>query len=753
MEHNLGMDPDTIQPLLKSLAETTHAVAADVIAVDDGVPLASWGRAVNAGVQGEALSEMRDTIRDVTSDVANREPDDAIAEALIPGFTLMAHGLWHKSFRGSLCIMRPDDQPWTENDRALLKMAADLCRSVMEAGNISRDHGRRLDLLVSYVASELMGVSAMDHSETTYRVLGELGRFFEVDTCYLRHNDPQLRASVLVDEWPRREDVPDPDPLGVISWDDPISAVTKDLREPYVVRPRGGPESYQARVEAGSGIHQASTAMVPLVSGDTTRGVLGFVHFGDRDWSRAEIRALQAIASLLVQLDARVTAEESLHHHAYHDELTGLPNRRSFVETLTDILKENPEAPLTVLFADMDRLKTVNDVLGHSIGDLFIQAVADRLRESVRPDDIVARLAGDEFVIVLRGVDNVEHAERIARRLLNHLTEPLDVGGHVVSRSACVGLAVNGGNSSAMEELLGNADVALLEAKKRGGNSVVSFNDDLRWRLLDRADLEFRLRTAIGEGEMRLFYQPEFDLRGGQITAVEALVRWQHPERGLLSADSFVSVVEEINLSAELGRWVLNEACRQLAEWKRSSIPAPDVVRVNISAGELISADFVGFVGTLLSRYGHKPQELGIEITESTVMRDIDDVLATLLGLRRLGVSIAIDDFGTGYSSLSHLKQLPVHTLKIDRSFVSTLAHDSGDRAIVSAIIRLAEAFNLSTVAEGVEDIDTVTALLQLGCERAQGYLMSKPVSAADITKRLAEPGDYLGSSWWMGRS
>jgi diguanylate cyclase (GGDEF)-like protein len=746
------MDPDTIQPLLKSLAETTRAVSADVIAVDDGVPLASWGRAANAGVQGEALSEMRDAIRGVTAEVADQDSHDAVAEARTPGFTLMAHGLQHKNFRGSLCIVRPDDQPWTDNDRALLKMAADLCRSVMEAGNISRDHGRRLDLLVSYVASELMGVSVIDHSETTYRVLGELGRFFEVDTCYLRHNDPQLQASVLVDEWPRREDVPDPDPLGVISWEDPISAVTRDLREPYVVRPSGS-ATYQARVEAGAGIHQASTAMVPLVSGDTTRGVLGFVHFGDRDWSRAEIRALQAIASLLVQLDARVSAEESLHHHAYHDELTGLPNRRSFVESLTEILKEDPEAPLTVLFADMDRLKTVNDVLGHSIGDLFIQAVADRLRESVRPDDIVARLAGDEFVIVLRGVDNVEHAERIARRLLNHLTEPLDVGGHVVSRSACVGLAVNSGSLGALEELLGNADVALLEAKKRGGNSVVSFNDDLRWRLLDRADLEFRLRTAIGEGEMRLFYQPEFDLRSGQITAVEALVRWQHPERGLLSADSFVSVVEEINLSAELGRWVLNEACRQLAEWKSSSVPAPEVVRVNISAGELISADFVGFVGTLLSRYGHKPQELGIEITESTVMRDIDDVLATLLGLRRLGVSIAIDDFGTGYSSLSHLKQLPVHTLKIDRSFVSTLAHDSGDRAIVSAIIRLAEAFNLSTVAEGVEDVDTVTALLQLGCERAQGYLMSKPVSAADITKRLAEPADYLGSNWWMGRS
>lgn len=740
------MDPDTLQPVLKSLVESTGAISADVLAVDAGVPLVSWGSAVNAGVRGEQLTAMRDAIRAVTAEAAQRNSSDPLVDSEMPGYVLLAHRLLHRDFAGSLCVVRSAEQPWTDSDRTLVSMAADLCLSVMEAGSISSEHGRRLDQLVSYVASELMGVSAAEHAETKYRILGELGRFFEVDTCYLRRNDPEQQASILEDEWPRREHVPDPDPLGVISWDDPVASVARNLREPYVVRPNDGPRSYQNRVSAGSGIEAASTAMVPLVSGNVTRGVLGFVHFGDKEWSSAEVDALKAIASLLVQLEARVAAEQDLHHQAYHDELTGMPNRRSFVETLTAILNADPSTPLSVLFVDMDRLKTVNDVLGHSVGDSFIVAVANRLRDSVRPEDLVARLAGDEFVIVLRDVDSVSRAERIARRLLDGLTEPLDIGGHVVSRSACVGISINGPTPNSVDDLITNADVALLEAKKRGGNSVVTFNDSLRWRLLDRADLEFRLRSAIGGGEMLLYYQPEYDLRSGTITAVEALARWQHPERGLMSAGAFISVIEEINLSAELGRWVLDEACRQLAEWKKAASVVPPAVRVNISAGELISADFVGFVGTLLSRYGHAPQELGIEITESTVMRDVDEVLSTLVGLRELGVTVAIDDFGTGYSSLSHLKQLPVDILKIDQSFISTLEQSRGDRAIVSAIVRLAEAFDLVTVAEGVEQISTATTLIELGCNRVQGYLIARPLPGDEFIAWLSEPRDYLGS-------
>lgn len=736
------MDPETMQPLLKSLAEATESISADILAVDAGMPLVSWGGAAEAGVDGARITAMREAIRGLTARVAQHAADGTVEAAEIPGFQLLATPLAYHDFRGSVCLVRGGTEEWSDNDRRLLGMAGSLCAAVMESSEGPSQYGR-LDALVSYVASELMAVSSSDLAETTYRVLGELGRYFEADTCLLRYNDPELQASVLVDEWPRRENVPDPDPLGVVPWDtdDPIFAMIKDLREPFILRPGDGQQGYQDRVEAGSGVPQVSMATVPLIQGEATRGVLGLIHFGDRIWTRAEVRALSAIATLLVQLDARVAAEESLHHHAYHDELTGLWNRRAFVEDLSAVLAADPRAPLAVLFADMDRLKTVNDVLGHTVGDQFIQAVAQRLRDSVRPHDVVARLAGDEFVIVLYDVTSTSSAERAARRILDRVAIPLDVGGHAISRSASIGVVVNGEVPSTVDELLGNADVALLEAKERGGDSVVVFNDDLRSKLLVRADLELRLRTAISNNEMRLYFQPEFDLRDGRMTGVEALVRWQHPERGLLAADAFISVVEEINLSAELGRWVLEEACRQLATWKRTSPVPPPLVRVNISAGELISADFVGFVATLLSRYGLAPAELGIEITESTVMREIDDVRATLNGLRGLGVTLAIDDFGTGYSSLAQLKQLPVDILKIDRSFVSALAESSGDRAIVAAIVRLAEAFNLTTVAEGVEDPAAVTTLLDLGCYRAQGFFMSKPLPAQVVLEQARNPG------------
>ncbi|WP_246219270.1 putative bifunctional diguanylate cyclase/phosphodiesterase [Phytoactinopolyspora halotolerans] len=743
------MDPETIHPLLKSLGEATSALSADVLASDGSVPVASWGSATEAGLRGAELTTMRDAIRELTSRVSAPDAADASAQTSIPGYGLIAHPLRTSNFVGGLCLVRAEQEPWTDNDRTILQMAARLCGSVMDSGDTAREHERRLDSLVSYVASELMSISAAEHPPTIARILEDLGRFFDVDVCYLRYNDPELRASVLVDQWPRRTEIPDPDPLGVVPWDtnDPVFRGIQNLREPYIARPGEETTNYQERVHAGSGVPEVSMAMVPLITEQTTRGVLGFVHFGDRVWRRSEVHALKAIASLLTQVDGRVIAEEQLRHRAYHDELTGLPNRRAFVDDVTAILKEDSEAQVAVLFVDMDRLKTVNDVLGHAIGDMFIKAVAKKLRESVRPDDLVARLAGDEFVVMLRGVSTSENAEHVARRLLDNLTHPLDIGGHVVSRSACIGISINGETSSTADEMLRNADVALLEAKKRGGDTVVSFNDDLHWRLLDRADLEFRLRSAIGDGEMRLHFQPEFDLRSGDLTALEALVRWEHPERGLISAGAFVSVIEEINLAADLGRWVLEEACRRLADWKAAAdAKPPPVVRVNISAGELISTDFVGFVGTMLSRYGHAPKELGIEITESTVMRDLEDVLATLRGLRRLGVTIAIDDFGTGYSSLSHLKQLPVDVLKIDRSFVSGLANDSGDRAIVSAIVRLAEAFGLTTVAEGVEDPSAVAALLELGCHRAQGFLMSEPLPADEISRWLASPRDYLGS-------
>lgn len=740
----MKFNPGTIRPLLRWLAEKTGAITIDVLAVDGAIPLVSWGSTGSAGVPALKVTAIRNAFRGLTSKVVAR--DDGTSEATVHGYELIAAPVLHGDFQGSLCVVRESDQPWSSDDRAAAAMTAQMCSVVIEAGGIDSSHG--LDSLVTYVASELMGVQATDMSETTQRILGEIGRYFNADHVCIRRNDLDLKASVLVEEWPRRE-LPGPDPLGVIPWDidNSIFSMLGDLRQSIIMRPGEKYRDYQELIKTGAGVYDVSLAAVPLIRGDDTLGVLGLNHFTDREWTHSEVGALEAISALFVQLDQRITAEVKLHHQAYHDELTGLWNRRAFVEHLNALLAADPHRSLAVLFADMDRLKTVNDVLGHSIGDTFIHAVADRLRESVRPHDLVARLAGDEFVIVLQDVESVEAAKRAARRILDRVVEPLDVGGHQISRSASIGLSVNTGEVNTVDELLGNADVALLEAKERGGDSIVAFNDDLHSKLLVRADLELRLRTAISNDEMRLYYQPEFDLRDGRMTAAEALVRWQHPERGLLAADSFISVLEEINLAAELGRWVLDEACRQLSVWKASSEQTPPVVRVNISAGELISADFVGFVKSTLERYRLAPEELGIEITESSVMRELDDVQATLNGLRELGVRLAIDDFGTGYSSFAQLKQLPVDILKIDRSFVSSLAENNADRAIVAAIVRLAEAFNLTTVAEGVEEAAAVTSLLDLGCTHAQGFYMSKPLPPHAVLARANDPGVPLGAA------
>lgn len=746
----MKFDPDIIQPLLKTLVEVTDAFTVDVLADDDGTPLVSW---ISVGAHEKDIDAARNAVGELlaSGELAAsmaEDPEEPSYEGTGTGLQLIAAPVRHGDFRGVLCAVRKASRPWTRNERELLSITARMCSSAMEAGVIRGRHDK-LDSLVTYVASQLMGVQATDIAHTVHRILNELGKFFGADHVCIRKNDADLEATVLLDEWPQRPVIPDPDPLGVVPWntDNSIFALLRDLRSPLTMRPGEAHRDYQELVKAGAGVDEVSLVIVPLLRGDATIGALSLNHFSDRIWTRDEVGALGAIAAMFVQLDQRVTAEANLHYQAYHDELTGLWNRRAFVEDLSALLADKPKARLAVLFADMDRLKTVNDVLGHRVGDSFIKAVSERLRGSVRPQDMVARLAGDEFVVVLHGVETIQDAEHAARRILDRVADPIEVGGHSISRSASIGVVVNGDSPSTFDELLGNADVALLEAKERGGDTVVAFNDELRSKLLARADLELRLRSAISNNEMRLYYQPEFDLRDGRMTGVEALVRWQHPDRGLLAADSFISLVEEINLAAELGRWVLREACRQLAEWKRASPFAPPLVRVNISAGELISSDFVGFIDDTLNRHGLAPAELGIEITESTVMRELDDVQATLSGLRSLGVTLAIDDFGTGYSSLAQLKQLPVDILKIDRSFVSSLAENVGDRAIVAAIVRLAEAFNLVTIAEGVEDPAAVTTLIDLGCHRAQGFFMAKPLPAHAVLERAQNPGIPLQTS------
>jgi diguanylate cyclase (GGDEF)-like protein len=634
-----------------------------------------------------------------------------------------------------VALVRPNPSPPASE---LFELAVEVCDRLMTQASAPAAR-TRLDDLVTDVATALAGVTATALSASLDEVVEMAGRFFAVDTCFLRRHDFEAKASVLVAEWPARRDVVDPDPLGVVPFevDDPVFGAIETLDAPLVILPSSDAKEYQQRVFAGSGVPKVSLAMVPLRSSEQTVGVLGFIHFGERAWSDSEVRALRAIAGLITQVLARVDAEQQLHHLAFRDALTGLANRRAFLEDIQSRLDDPDRCDFALAFVDLDRLKTMNDILGHAVGDAMLVASGTRMAAAVGPNDLVARLGGDEFVVVFDGIESAEVATAEAERLLAELRRPVPIGISPLHRSASIGVVLAGEGKTSADELLRAADVALLQAKSNGGDRVVVFNEVLQRRSMQRADLELRLENAISEGELELFFQPEFDLRSRQILAAEALVRWRHPERGLLDASEFIGVVEETNGSRRLGRWVQEHACRQLAEWSELVAGRPFVMRINVTPAEFLAADFVDDFRATLARHRVRPQQICMEITEGAVMRDVPGVVAALRMLRRDGVLLAIDDFGTGHSSLAQLKNLPVDVLKIDASFVAGLEEGRGGRAIVSGVVGLARSLGLQTVVEGVETEAEAATLLELGCRRAQGYLVAPAVPAHEFVKIL----------------
>ena len=601
---------------------------------------------------------------------------------------------------------------------------------------------RRLDNLVTSVATRLMTASAATSVATSQEVLAELVAYFEVDVSFLRYNDHSIRATKLIAEWPPRPEIPDPDPLGVVYFADadPIFAAAEHGKEPVFFRPEPlASDDYQRRVQEGSGVTLPSMASVPLLSGDVTTGALGFIKFGIRDWSTEELNALKAIASLFAQVQARVAAEDQLRFLADHDDLTGLSNRRALMAHLDERLGADQPGPVAALFLDLDRLKAINDYLGHHAGDWFIRVFADRLRQETSDADVIARLGGDEFVVIPDAPMTVEAAEELAVRLQSVLRERVAIDGELLTRTVSIGVAFGRPGVDKTSDLMRRADQAVLNAKTAGGNTVAVYTGEMSLRSEMRNDIELHLQNVVDSGSLFLNYLPEVDMRTGRILATEALVRWEHPTRGLLLPDSFINVAESINLAGELGRWVLNSACADFSRWQRSGIGTDAVLRINVSPVQLVSAGFVEMVADTIDEFGIDARSVCLEITESVVVQDIETTRITLAGLKKVGVQIAIDDFGTGYSVLTHLKSLPVDTLKIDRGFVRDLGTNPGDQAIVRAVIALAEAFNLELVAEGVESADAAQTLLQHGCHRAQGYLLSRPVSTEVMAELLTK--------------
>jgi diguanylate cyclase (GGDEF)-like protein len=526
-------------------------------------------------------------------------------------------------------------------------------------------------------------------------------------------------------------------------------------------------EERRPRLEV-SGVGSCGVASVPL--DDTPPGRLVVARFGDDVFSQEELDLLRGMARVLAlalrmlraleeeralrkasqhEIQQRRRAEKQLAHQALHDALTGLPNRSLLVDRVEHALEraKRSSTSAAAFFVDVDNFKLVNDSLGHQAGDELLIEFADRLENVTRAADTaarlsgatVARLGGDEFVVLCEDLADERDAIRIAERIGSALDPPFVLKDGHVSITASIGIAIAKEGDTAPDSLIRDADVALYRAKEGGRDRYELFDQAMRARVLERLGVEGDLRQAIGQDELRLFYQPIVSLSGDEIVGVEALIRWQHPKRGLVLPAEFIPIAEESGLIVTIGTWVLEEACRQSAFWQVAHPDWPPLrVFVNVSARQL-TGELVDVVSTILRDTGADPARLALEITESVLMEQADSPANLLQSLRDLGVWVALDDFGTGYSSLSYLQHFPLDVLKLDRSFISAPEGEATNLRIVAATIEMGRALDMNMVAEGVETKEQLEQLIDLGCDFAQGYYFARPQPAEAITALLGE--------------
>jgi len=585
---------------------------------------------------------------------------------------------------------RSRGEPFDPADETLLEALAALGSSSLENSSLYDERKRQQERLVAITSSLGEGVVAFDA---------------QARVTFMNPAAEVLLGCRAAEALGRNVDVAELDVL--------VSMARRSISDGEAIQ-----DERTTFLRRGAGSFPVEVTSSPIVSdGEVTGAVLAF-----RDISE------------------RVAAEELLEYHAFHDSLTGLPNRRIFLDRLQHALRRAARSGEThaVLFADVDRFKLTNDSLGHHAGDELLVAIADRLRNVMREGDTLSRFGGDEFTVLLEDIEDVSTAEQLAARILEVVRRPIALDdGRTILASLSIGIALASAGSSA-DDVLHDADVAMYEAKHRGAGLYQTFDAlAMGKRSAEWLDLEIGLRRALELDELSVHYQPVVATQSGRIVGAEALVRWDHPNRGTLPPSEFIGLAEETGLILPIGRKVLEEACRQAKEWADRDSPVS--ISVNLSARQFQQHDLAKEIRSVLSTTGLAPGQLCLEITESLAMNDIERTIRTLVELKSLGVRLAIDDFGTGYSSLNYLKRFPVDIVKLDRSFVQELDISPVDTAIVSAVVNMAAAAGMATVAEGVETVDQFERLKTMGCPMVQGYHVARPMQAAAFTVLLEQ--------------
>ena len=483
-----------------------------------------------------------------------------------------------------------------------------------------------------------------------------------------------------------------------------------------------------------------------LESRDGNKATLANVTRGGRtihcEWYNAPLvdnaGAVIGFASLVHDVTERLNTERTIHYMAHHDALTGLPNRRLMQDRLHQAIMaaRRNQRHVAVLFLDLDRFKVVNDTLGHDSGDFILKDIARRLTQCVREVDTVSREGGDEFVIILPDLERPEFARTVADKILKEVARPVEIAGHDIHITPSIGISHYPNDATDVQQLLKHADSAMYQAKDAGRATVRFFTSDLNFLLSKRLEIESRLRKAIENEEFFLRYQPQVDLDSGRISGMEALIRWNDPKKGEVSPDEFIPVAEELGLIVPIGEWVFRTACRQLKRWEQEGV-APLTVSINISPRQFMSRRLVGTLLAIVHETGADPRRIELEITETMIMRNIEQSIETLAELRAAGMQVAVDDFGVGYSSLNQLTRLPASSMKIDRSFMTNVVGDTPNGSITEAIIAMAKRLKLRVIAEGVENRAQLDFLRANNCEAFQGFLFSRPITALEATAML----------------